>query len=411
MSSLLTTSEPMNSGSEPAAAPVPSRHANRWLLPTLGVLGVLVLGGAGVFFRDPLLSVFSKPEPTARSAPADPVVVVAKDVIGVDPQSLLQKRIRIEPVVLEDLKYPRLNVTGYVMARLAPGKDLAERRWDFASPEVATAYSDWLNASKDAMVTKDQLDKTRDIVKLNVDFLKKDWERKKALFPALPERDLYSAEKEFRMAEKQGQRDIRAAEADQEKAERSRGLLERQLLQAGVDPEVVRKATENLVLVVADVPEAKVGAVTEGQPCEANFYGVQRREPFKGKVGRLGPSVNKEKRTLRVTFELENPQGKLLPGMFADIGLGTELRTAVKMLPTEAVLHAGKSDYVLKEEAGGKFRVVEVKVDEPRMIQRGKETVSCVAVLEGSLTEKDRVVGAGAILLKPIMVKALAVAP
>jgi hypothetical protein len=96
--------------------------------------------------------------------------------------------------------------------------------------------------------------------------------------------------------------------------------------------------------------------------------------------------------------------------MFAEVGLGTEMRS-ILTVPTDAVLHAGRADYMMKEESPGKYRVVEVKVDEPRQIPATSpssgESLSCIPILEG-LREGDRVVGAGAILLKPIMVKALA---
>jgi hypothetical protein len=413
MSLPLSTTERISHSPEAAlpqahAAPAKSApHAPRWLGPVLGVLAVVLLGGAGVYFRDPLLSILAKPETTAPQPTADPVVVLGKDMIGVDQSAPLKDRLRLEPVVREDLEYPLLNVTGYVMARLAPGKDMAESRWDFAAPEVATAYGDWLNARADVEFLEGQLKKTKDLVKVRVDFLYADYERKaKYAGGVVPERDVVAAKSDWQQADIQGKKDIFEADTGVKKAIRNRGLLERQLLQAGVDPEVVRKAHDDLVLVIADVPEAKVNLVKPGQPCEASFFGVPNKV-FKGKVGSLGPSVNREKRTLRVTFELTSSGGKLLPGMFADIGLGTEARN-VLTVPTEAILHAGHSDYVLKVESPGKYRVMEVKVDEPRPIKRGSTTVSCTPILDSQLTKNDQVIGAGAILLKPIMVKALA---
>src|SRR6185436_15430209 len=106
--------------------------------------------------------------------------------------------------------------------------------------------------------------------------------------------------------------------------------------------------------------------VEVGQRCEARFFGVPDKT-YHGNVGRLGPSLSKEKRTLRVTFELADPASKLIPGMFADIGLGAESRE-VLTVPTHAVLHAGQADYVMKEETPGTYRAVKVKVDEPREI-------------------------------------------
>src|SRR5207248_58417 len=127
-------------------------------------------------------------------------------------------------------------------------------------------------------------------------------------------KDLAAAEYDVEQAKLQGAKDIHDAEKVINDAVRNRGLLERQLLQAGVDPTVVAQGKDNLVLVVADVPEAKVAQVRAGQACEARFFSYQDIA-YQGRVGRLGPSVSKEKRTLRVTFELHDTDGKLLPGM------------------------------------------------------------------------------------------------
>ena len=375
-----------------------------------GLTAIVVLAAVVYTFRDKVMSVFQAPPPQSAVAADEPVSVLGKNLVAIQADCPLKQRLSLEPVEYRHLEYPLLNVTGYVMARLAPGKDRAESRWDFGSPEVATAYGDWLHACAEVLVLDKQADKTRQLADVQVKYLKSELDRKIEGYSmgAVPERDLVTAKAEHLKAEIQTQKDITEAESALRKAERNRALLERQLFQAGVDPEVVRKAHEGLVLVVADVPEAKVALVKVGQPCDARFFGVPDKV-YQGKVGRLGPSVSREKRTLRVTFELMNPSGKLLPGMFADIGLGAEARD-VLTVPTEAVLHAGQSDYVLKEESPGKYRAVMVKVDEPRQITQRNQSVSCVPVLDSDeLHSGDRVVSAGAILLKPIMVKALAV--
>lgn len=390
--------------SEPSAR-APGR---RFLKPAIVAGALLALAAIGFVCRESVGSLFVPPTYKATPPRDEPVSVLSKDLVAVASGTPLEKRLQIVQVAREDLEYPVLNVTGSVMARLAPGTDLAESRWDFAIPEVASAYSDWLNASADVPVFETAAGKTRELVKVRVEFLKKEWERKEANRNVLPERDVIAAKSDYLQADIQGQKDINDADSVLKKAIRNRGLLERQLFQAGVDPVVVSKGTQDLILVVAEVPEAKVMLVTVGQPCEARFFGDPTKV-YKGKVGRIGPSVSKEKRTLRVTFEMVDPTRRLLPGMFADIGLGTESRR-VLTIPTDAVLHAGQFDYVLKEESHGKYRAVPVKVEEPRQVASGNaapEGVSRIPVIEG-LREGDRVVSTGSILLKPVMVKALA---
>lgn len=389
------------------APPLP--RGNRWVMGAGIVAGALLLSALGYWFREPVLAVFAAPAPR-KAFVEEPLKLVGKDQIAVVSTSPLNHRLKIAAVKRQELEYPLLNVSGYVMARLAPGVDQASSRWDFASPEVATAYGDWLHAREDVVVLEKQAGKTRKLVEVQVQFYKEELQRKEKGYSmaAVSERDFFAAKAEYMKADIQGQKDITDAISALKKAERTRGLLERQLMQAGVDPEVVRKANEGLVLVVAEVPESKIGLVKVGQACEAKFYGAPEIQ-YHGRVGRLGPSVAKEKRTLRVTFEVANPGGKLLPGMFAEVGLGTESRRLLTV-PVEAVLHADNADYVMKVETDGQFRAVKVTVDEPRHASHHEGPnghADCIPVLDG-LHEGERVVGDGAILLKPMLVKVIA---
>lgn len=115
------------------------------------------------------------------------------------------------------------------------------------------------------------------------------------------------------------------------------------------------------------------------------------------RFSRLAPTLSKERRTLRVVFELSDPEGRLRPGLFADVGLGTERREVVTV-PAEAVLHIGRADYVLVETKGGEYRVTEVRVGEPHGPR---------LEIRSGLAPEGRVVGGGAILLKPLAVQAL----
>ena len=82
-----------------------------------------------------------------------------------------------------------------------------------------------------------------------------------------------------------------------------------------------------------------------GQGCDARFFGLPE-QLFPGKVRAIAPVLSKERRSLRVLFAISDPHDQLRPGMFADIGLGTDARIAL-LVPPEAIVHVGRSDYVL----------------------------------------------------------------
>jgi multidrug efflux pump subunit AcrA (membrane-fusion protein) len=83
--------------------------------------------------------------------------------------------------------------------------------------------------------------------------------------------------------------------------------------------------------------------------------------------------------------------------MFAEIGLGTDQRESI-LVPSDAVLHVGRADYVLAADGEDVWRVTEVQVGEPYRNE--------LEILTG-LQEGTRIVGKGAILFKPLVVRSL----
>src|SRR5439155_8667 len=160
----------------------------------------------------------------------------------------------------------------------------------------------------------------------------------------------------------------------------------RQLQRSGLETDIFQKATRDDDLVVADVPEAKVSRVQVGQSCEARFFGLPN-ETFEGKVYSLSPVLSKERLTLRVLFKLFDPNAHLRPGMFAEIGLGTDPRTILR-IPADGVVHVGRFDYVLLRNGADTWRVTELRLGESFGLE--------VEVLDG-LKRGDRILGRGAI--------------
>ena len=130
--------------------------------------------------------------------------------------------------------------------------------------------------------------------------------------------------------------------------------------------------------------------------CQVRFFALPDRV-FTGKVSSISPVISKDKRVLNVQFTVKDTENVLRPGMFAEIGLGTDRRQA-KLMPADGVLHVGDADYALRADGAGAWKVTKVKVGELRGAR--------VEVLSG-LAAGDRVLGKGAILLKPVVVRAL----
>ncbi len=200
-------------------------------------------------------------------------------------------------------------------------------------------------------------------------------------------------------AELEGQKNTYDAETALWKAGGSRTVASEalQLEQAGIETVLLKSDNPDLDIVMADVPHGAQSRVREGQGCEARFFGLSD-EVFTGKVNNIAQVISKERRSLRVLFIIHDPQDHLRPGMFAEIGLGTDAREAL-LIPAESVVHIDRNDYALVATGvPGEWRVVAVRIGE----LHGKDA----EVLDG-LKAGDQVLGKGAILLKPVIVRSL----
>ena len=87
---------------------------------------------------------------------------------------------------------------------------------------------------------------------------------------------------------------------------------------------------------------------------------------------------------------MNNRDGSLRPGMFAQVTLATQSGESLLWLPSEAVIRTGKRTLVLLAEDQGHYRPVEIQV--------GREADGQTAVLSG-LDEGQRVVASGQFLI------------
>ncbi len=187
-----------------------------------------------------------------------------------------------------------------------------------------------------------------------------------------------------------GRQEVHQAETALRMARREEAVQARRLQQAGLSIELLRSVTSDVDIVMAEVPEGRLNQVRIGQGCVARLFGLPK-ERFPGRVQSIAPVLSPERRSLRVLFTIDDPDDKLRPGMFAEIGLGTDSREAL-LVPADAILHIGRSDYVLVADGDNTWRVAEVQVGDPYRNE--------VQILDG-LRGTDQVIAKGAILFKP----------
>lgn len=137
------------------------------------------------------------------------------------------------------------------------------------------------------------------------------------------------------------------------------------------------------------VPEAEALGLHKGQVVEARLPAFPG-EVLSGSIDAILPQANLDSRTLRVRVELANPDGRLRPGLTAQVRLTRPAEGDALLVPSEAVIRSGRRALVMLAEGEGRYRPVEVRL--------GHEAEGNTQILEG-LEEGQQVVASGQFLL------------
>lgn len=142
------------------------------------------------------------------------------------------------------------------------------------------------------------------------------------------------------------------------------------------------------IKITFSVPEKYASQVKNNTT--VNFTVAGNQETFQAKIYALEPAVEEATRTLRVRALAQNPEGRLLPGTFANVALPLQKVEDAILIPTQAIIpvQGGKKVFVSQN---GQAKEVEVKT--------GTRTAKDIVVLEG-LKAGDTVLTTGILSLK-----------
>ncbi|MFG1316138.1 efflux RND transporter periplasmic adaptor subunit [Xanthobacter autotrophicus] len=150
-----------------------------------------------------------------------------------------------------------------------------------------------------------------------------------------------------------------------------------------------RLADISTIWVLADVPEFDLGAVRLGAPVTIRVRSLPGRG-LNGRVSLIYPQVGEATRATRVRIEIANPDGALLPNMYAEVEIGTGDAAPVVAVPDDAVIDTGTRQVVILDRGEGRF--------EPREVKIGLRGEGFTEIREG-IAEGDRVVVAANFLI------------
>lgn len=117
---------------------------------------------------------------------------------------------------------------------------------------------------------------------------------------------------------------------------------------------------QSKVRVAVDVPEQYIGKVFQGQRAHIKVDAFPDRT-FNGSVYRVSPVVDSRSRNTVVEVLVENADGRLKSGMFAEARLVVASRGAALSVPAGAVVSQDGGDFVFVPKEGGVVSMVPVK--------------------------------------------------
>lgn len=223
----------------------------------------------------------------------------------------------------------------------------------------------------------------------------------------------------LRKAESMSPADADAAEARAKAADAAvanlRAIIAKKAIRAPFDGRLSIRQVELGQVLSAGAPIASLQSVT---PIHADFWlpqqalvdlhtgqAVQLQTDtfpgalWKGEITAINPEVDEATRNVKVRATFPNADGRLRPGMFANVEVLSPEKHEVTYLPVTAVLYAPYGDSVYVIEKGKDPAGKEKLTVKQQFVRLGERRGDFVAVLEG-VKPGQTVVGSGAFKLR-----------
>jgi membrane fusion protein (multidrug efflux system) len=146
------------------------------------------------------------------------------------------------------------------------------------------------------------------------------------------------------------------------------------------------------------LPQQDLIDLKEGQEVQLSTDTFPEAE-WKGRITAINPEVDAATRNVKVRATFPNPDGRLRPGMFANVEVLSGEKRDVLVVPVTAVMYApyGDTVYVIeqKKDASGK----QALTVHQQFVRLGEKRGDFVAVNSG-LSKGEKVVGSGAFKLR-----------
>jgi membrane fusion protein (multidrug efflux system) len=225
--------------------------------------------------------------------------------------------------------------------------------------------------------------------------------------------------RKLRQGEANSPAELDAAEAKAKAADAAvaqlRTAIEKKTIRAPFDGRVAIRQVELGQVVSPGTPIASLQAVT---PIHVDFWLPQQAlahlhdgekvvlatdifgdTRWDGAITTINPEVDVATRNVRVRATFENRDGRLRPGMFANVTVRSGQEDRVLTIPATAVVFAPYGDSVFALEKGKDKAGRDATVAKQKFVRLGERRGDLVAVTDG-LTPGERIVSSGAFKLR-----------
>ena len=125
--------------------------------------------------------------------------------------------------------------------------------------------------------------------------------------------------------------------------------------------------------IIVTLYEQDIAVISEGDEAEITLS-YDPGNSFTGRITYIYPEIEEETRTAKARLEMENPDLRLKPGMFADVQIRKDLGEAV-VIPDDAVIDTGTRSVVFVKSGPSSF--------EPREVKTGPRVEGNIVVFSG----------------------------
>jgi len=147
------------------------------------------------------------------------------------------------------------------------------------------------------------------------------------------------------------------------------------------------------------LPQQYVSDLIPGREVDVTVEGVNS-EPYKGQITALNSIIDASTRNIEIQGTLRNPDGKLLPGMFAKVEVRLTETTKVVAIPASSINYAPYGDTVYVVVDGKDMEGKPAKVVKIQPVKLGTSRGDQISVVSG-LKTGDIVVTSGGFKLRP----------